>query len=671
GPSRTLNQNGIFNSEWIITTGADGYACAIDPEDPNIIYAEWQNGNLMRYDKRSGERVDIKPQPEEGEDPPRWNWDSPIIISPHSNNRLYYASQRVYRSDDRGDSWTAISPDLTRNIFRLEEPIMGKTWSVDSLWDHGAMSVYSTITSISESPLQEGLIYVGTDDGLIQVTEDGGQTWRKIEKIPGIPDRYFVNEIRASKHNKDTVYTALDNHKTGDFKPYLLKSADRGRTWVSIAGDLPKETIVWAIAQDHENEALLFIGAEFGIYFTADEGKHWIKLKGGVPTISFRDLETHERESDLVGASFGRGFYILDDYSPLRYANEDIMKQECVLFPVKKALMYIERYPLDLDGKAFLGDGIYLAPNPPFGAVFTYYLKESLKTSAESRRKEEKKAEQAGQPIKFPGWDRLRKEDSEEKPSLVITVKDADGQVVRQLTGPTGKGIHRVAWDLRYPPVDPTELERQQRSPWDEPPEGVLVIPGTFTVSIAKRVDGVLNEIGEPQRFTVESLELATLAAKDKEELLAFQKKAGELQRAIMGAGAANNEAMKEVQFIKKALLDTPKADPQLGDLARALERRLREFQIQIYGDRTVRRRSEPTSPSILRRVSTQLHTTCPITETNERNYEIAAENFATLLDDMRQVIEVDLKRLKDSLEAAGAPWTPGRGLPKWKKNND
>jgi photosystem II stability/assembly factor-like uncharacterized protein len=668
GPSRTLNQNGIFNSDWIITTGADGYACAIDPEDPNIIYAEWQNGSLNRYDKRSGELVDIKPQPEKGDDPPRWNWDTPIIISPHSNTRLYYASQRVYKSDDRGDSWTTISPDLTRNIFRLEQKIMGKTWSVDSLWDHGAMSIYSTITSLSESPFQEGLIYVGTDDGLIQVTEDGGKTWRKVDKIPGVPDRYFVNKIRASKHDKDTVYAALDNHKTGDLKPYLLKSADRGRTWKSIVGDLPKKTIVWAITQDHEKADILFIGTEFGIYFTPDEGEHWVKLKGDVPNISFRDLEIQERESDLVGASFGRGFYVLDDYSPLRHVSEDVLKQECVLFPVKIALMYIERRPLDLKGKAFLGDSIYLAPNPPFGAVFTYYLKDSLKTSAEKRLDVEKKMEKEGKPVKFPGWEALRMEEREEKPVIIITIKDADGQVVRQLTGPTSKGMNRVAWNLRYPTVNPTELEARQRSPWDEPPEGALVIPGTFTVSIAKRIEGMLIRLGEPQTFTVESLGLATLGAKDRKNLLAFQKKAGELQRAIMGAGAAAGEAMREIQFIKKALLDTPKASPQLGDQARELERRLQEFQIELYGDRTIGRRSEPTSPSIMRRVSTQLLATCPITETNKRNYEIAADDFEKLLEEMRQVIEVELKKLKDSVEAAGAPWTPGRSLPNWKK---
>ena len=255
-----------------------------------------------------------------------------MIISPHSPTRLYSASQRIYRSDDRGDSWTPISPDLTRNIFRYEQEIMGKTWSIDALWDHGSMSVFSTITSLSESPLVEGLIYAGTDDGLIQVTEDGGKTWRKVEKIPGVPDFYFVNEIQACKHDKDTVYAALDNHKTGDFKPYLLKSEDRGRTWTSIVGDLPQRTIVWTITQDHVKKDLLFIGAEFGIHFTVDGGKHWVKLTGGVPTISFRDIEVQERENDLVGASFGRGFFILDDYTPLRQGVEDALKQECVIF---------------------------------------------------------------------------------------------------------------------------------------------------------------------------------------------------------------------------------------------------------------------------------------------------------------------------------------------------
>ncbi|MGB9006098.1 MAG: hypothetical protein WCB96_10275 [Candidatus Aminicenantales bacterium] len=668
GPSRTLNGHGIGNADWTITYGADGYASAIDPTDPSIIYLEWQEGNLLRYDKKSQEAVVINPRPEPGDPPFRFNWDSPVLISPHSPKRIYYAGQFVWRSDDRGNSWTKISPDLTRNIFRLEQPIMGKRWSVDALWDHGAMSLFSTITTLSEAPLQEGLLYAGTDDGLIQVTEDGGRTWRRVEKLPGVPGMFFVNEVKASRLERDTVFVALDNHKAGDAKPYLLRSDDRGRTWTSIAGDLPPRTLVWAIAQDHLKKDLLFAGTEFGIFATLDGGRRWLKLKGGVPTISFRDLEIQERESDLVGASFGRGFFVLDDYSPLREISEQALAQEALLFPVKKALMYIPLRPIDSNDKGCLGDDFFTASNPPFGAVFTYYLKESFKSGAEARRDEEKALDKASQPIPFPGWDKLRREEAEDKPEVILTVRDETGQVVRRISGAVGQGIHRVAWDLRYPPVEPTKLDDTQREAWESPPQGPFVVPGSFTVSLSKRVGGVETPLSKPEAFIVESLGLATLAEQDRRALLDFQKKAGELQRAMMGANEAAQDALRSIQFMKKALADTPRADPQLGQAVRALELRLREALRELTGDRTIRRRSEATAPPLLERVSAQLATTCPVTETVKRDYEIAAGGFQALLEKMRVLIEQELKTLGDRLETAGAPWTPGRSLPNWKK---
>ncbi|HCS48785.1 MAG TPA: hypothetical protein DIW61_11240 [Candidatus Aminicenantes bacterium] len=668
GPSRTLNAHGISNFDWVITYGADGYASAIDPEDPSIIYVEWQEGNLIRYDKKSHEAVYVSPKPAPDDPPLRFNWDSPVHISPHSHTSIYYASQFLWKSDDRGDSWTRISPDLTRGIFRLEQPIMGKTWSADALWDHGAMSMFSTITTIDESRLQEGLIYVGTDDGLIQVTEDGGKSWRKVDKTAGVPDYFFVNKIKASKHDKDTVFAAVDSHKTGDYKPYLMKSTDRGKTWVNIAGDLPPRTIVWAVTQDHLKKDLLFAGTEFGIYATLDGGAHWLKLGGGVPTISFRDIEVQERESDLVGASFGRGFFILDDYSPLRQMSEESLQKGAALFPVKKALHYIPLRPIDSEGKGCLGDGFYVAANPSFGAVFNYYLKESLKTGAETRREEEKSLDKAGKPVTFPGWDKLRKEEAEDKPEIVLTVKDESGQVVRRFTGPVSQGIHRVAWNLRYPPVEPIEREATEREEWQWTPEGPLVVPGTFTVSLAKKVEGVITPLGAPQTFSVESLGLATLEEKDRSALLDFQKKAGELQRAMMGAGAAAQEASESLRYMKKALMETPQADPKLLERAKELERRLQDSTRVLWGDRTVMRRSEAASPGLMQRVSAQLTTTCPITETAKRDYEIAAGAFEKLLEEMRVLIDQDVKKLGDELEAADAPWTPGRRLPVWRK---
>jgi photosystem II stability/assembly factor-like uncharacterized protein len=466
GPSRTLKAGGISDFDWTMTAGADGYACAIDPADPNVIYVEWQEGNLLRFDKKSQETIFISPRPEAGEPPLRFNWDSPVIVSPHAHTRIYYASQYVWKSDDRGDSWTQISPDLTRNIFRLTQPIMGKTWSADALWDESAMSMFSTITTISESPLADGLIYAGTDDGLIQATEDGGKTWRKTDHVAGIPDNFFVNKIRASRTDRDVVFAAVDAHKTGDFSPYVLRSDDRGRTWAVISGDLPARTIVWSVVQDAVKRELLFAGTEFGIYATLDGGKHWLKMTGGLPTISFRDLEIQERETDLVGASFGRGIFILDDYSPLRLMVEapSLTDGTARLFPVKTALSYIPMRPLDSSGKGCLGETFFLAPNPPFGAIFTYELKDGLKSAAETRRDEEAKLAKEGKAVTFPGWDELRKEENEEKPAIVLTIAAADGSVVRRFTGPAEAGLHRVAWDLRYPAIYPPRRDRW-RSP--------------------------------------------------------------------------------------------------------------------------------------------------------------------------------------------------------------
>jgi photosystem II stability/assembly factor-like uncharacterized protein len=668
GPSRTLNAHGIGNADWVITFGADGYACAIDPEDPNVLYVEMQEGNLFRYDRKSQENVAISPSPAPDDPPLRFNWDSPVHISPHSHTRIYYASQFLWRSEDRGNSWTRISPDLTRNIFRLEQPILGKTWSVDALWDQGAMSMFSTITTISESRLQEGLIYVGTDDGLIQVTEDGGKSWRKTDKISGVPDGFFVNKIKASKHDKDTAYAAVDSHKSGDYRPFLLRSTDRGKTWTNIAGGLPQRAMVWSMDQDPIKRELLFVGTEAGIFATLDGGGRWLKLGGGVPTISFRDVEVHEREGDVVGASFGRGFFILDDYSLLREISEESLGREAALFPVKKTLEYIPLRPIDSSSKGCLGDGFFVAPNPPFGAVFTYYLRDGLKTSAEARRQEEKDLEKAAKPIPFPGWEKLRKEETEDKPEVVLTISDESGQVVRRITGPGSKGIHRIAWNLRYPPVEPIELEPAGREEWEWTPEGPLVVPGTFTVSLGRLVEGHLTPLGEPQKFTVESLGLASLAEKDRRALLDFQEKAGALQRAMMGAGEAAREAAEHIRYMKKALLETPQADPKLKERAKELEKRLQDATRVLWGDRTIMRRSEAATPGLMQRVNAQLTTTCPITETAKRDYEIAAGAFEKLLEDMRILIDQDIRRLGDELEAAGAPWTPGRRLPVWKK---
>jgi photosystem II stability/assembly factor-like uncharacterized protein len=670
GPSRTATNHGITNSDWFITNGGDGFETVVDPTDPNIIYAMAQHASIVRFDRKSGEAVDIQPQPAPGDDPMRFNWDSPLIISPHSHTRLYLSAQRVFRSDDRGSSWRPVSPDLTRRIDRNQLKVMGKVWGIDAVSKNASTSFYGNIVSFAESPKKEGLLYAGTDDGLIQITEDGGANWRKTEKLPGIPENTYVSDLDASQFDDSTVYAAFDNHKMGDFKPYALKSTDRGKTWTSIAGDLPEKGTVYALAEDHVNRDLLFAGTEFGAFFTVDGGKKWIPL-GGMPPIAVRDIAIQQRENDLVLATFGRGFYILDDYTPLRQIRTEAdLDKDAILYPVKKTWMFIQASPLGLPGKAFQGESHYTAPNPPYGAVFTYYLKEDLKTRKAMRWEVEAEAEKEGGNAEYPGWEDIRAEEREKDPVILLTITDAEGQVVRRITGPATAGMHRVSWNLRYPTTMPASLgSGPTDNPFYTPPQGPLAAPGKYTVTLAKRVGDATTPLAEAQTFETEPLGNATLPASDRKATLDFQRKVANLQRAVAGAAGALDEGLTRIELIQKALLDTPAADPKMLDEARTIENRLRDLNEQLTGDPVKGARWEPTSPSVADRIFQVVYgaweSTSAPTQTHQSNYTQAAEAFAPLLADIRKALGEDLVNLENRLEAAGAPWTPSR-IPTW-----
>ncbi|HWC65709.1 MAG TPA: glycosyl hydrolase [Thermoanaerobaculia bacterium] len=670
GPSRTDNQQGITNADWFVTSVGDGFYSVVDPEDPDTIYSEAQYGALNRMDRKTGEQLYIQPQPGKGEPPLRRNWDSPILVSPHKHTRIYFAANRLFRSDDRGDHWTAVSPDLTRQIDRDKLKVMGKVWPPDAVYRAGSTSFYGNIVALAESPVQEGLIYVGTDDGLVQVTDDGGKNWRRIEKFPGVPDMTYVSRLTASSHRKGTVYAAFDNHKMGDFAPYLLRSDDEGRSWRSIAGDLPKRGTVYALVEDPGDENLLFAGNEFGLYFTKDGGSRWIELKGGLPTIEVRDLAIQKRENDLVAATFGRGFYVLDDYTPLRDATAQSLSKDAVLFPVKSARVAMPLAPLGVAGKAFQGDAYYTAPNPPFGAVFTWYLKDALETKKEARHEREKKVEKEGGEMPFATLPELRAEAAEEEPALLFTITDAEGNVVRRLTAKGEKGVHRIAWDLRYPPANPATLKPAEVNPFSPAPSGPMVVPGKYTVSLASRVDGKTTPLGEPQTF--DAAGVGTIAEKDRQALLAFERKTARLERAVLGAGDLVEDVRDRIEKIKVAVLDTPGKDASpLGAEARSLEARLRDIDRALRGDRVAGRYEIPTAPSITDRVEgivgTQWVATSAPTGTSLEAYDIAADEFTVQLAALKTLVEKDLRALEEKLEGAGAPWTPGR-IPQWHK---
>jgi len=670
GPSRTDSVNGITNADWFVTLFADGYQPATEPGNPDILYSEWQQGNIVRVDRTTGERVYVQPQPEPGDPPERFNWDAPILVSPHSPQRLYYASQRVWRSDDRGDSWRAVSGDLTRDQDRMTLPLMGRKWSWDSPWDMVAMSSYDTITSLAESPKAEGLLYAGTDDGLLQVSEDGGKSWRKVEvgSLPGVPPRAFVNDLKADLHDADTVYAALDDHKSGDFRPYLLKSTDRGRTWRSIAGDLPDRHLVWRVVQDHVKPDLLFAGTEFGIFFTLDGGRRWVKLSGDVPTIAFRDLAVQRRENDLVGGSFGRGVFVLDDYSALREADEETLAKEAVLFPARKAWWYVEREPFGEDGKASQGAAYFTAPNPPFGAVFTYHLADDIRGREKQRQEAEKPLVEAGKDTPFPGWAEVEAERRETKPAVVLTVKDAAGSVVRRFEGSAEKGFHRVAWDLRLPP--PQAIGSPSR-PGDEDgqePRGVLAAPGDYTVSLAKRLDGRTTELAGPVRFEVARLRKGALPGADPKETAAFLARVAEASRATTGATQAVSQALKRVEALETALERSRSGPGGLDSELSAIRQELYSIEEALVGSRARATIEDDGPDTITRRLRVaQMGTTWSTygpTPTHRRSLEVAEAEFAKVRERLNAVLEQGLPALEKRLGEAGAPWTPGRPVP-------
>lgn len=673
GPARTRSVHGIMNQDWFVVQGGDGFHCKVDPTDPNIVYGTLQYGVLCRFDRRTGQRVQIQPQPGAGEPPLRWNWDSPLIISPHNPKRLYFAANRLFRSDDRGDSWTPISGDLTRQLDRNQLPVMGKIWGPDAVFKHGSTSLYGNCVALTESPRQQGLIYVGTDDGLIQITEDGGKTWRKVDRFPGVPERTYVSKLVASQHNASTVYACFDNHKNGDFTPYILKSTDAGKTWTSIAADLPSRGTVYCVAEDHVDPNLLFVGTEFGLFVTLNGGTNWHRIKNGLPTIQVKDLCIQRPMNDLVIGTFGRGIYIIDDYSPLRMLRPEFTQKEAMLFPIREAQLYIPSSQYGGAGKAFLGASFYTADNPPYGATITYYLKNGLKTRKQLRIDAERAAERKGQPVPYPSPEELRLEAEEEAPSVFVVISDADGTVIRHIPGPVGEGMHRITWDLRDPGATLASSGPSGGDEEDSRPRGSgpLVAPGKYRATLFQRYRGELRQLAGPVEFNVVLDSLGNPQANDVAEQVAFHRQVLKLNRAVTGATTVATETATRLDAIRRALDVAPKADEAAKQHVRQLIQRNRDILRALRGDTVLAARNENVPLSIRDRVGFAARATVQSlskpTGTQKEQYAIAANEFTTELAKLRQLVEVDLPALEKKLELFDAPWTPGR-LPVWDK---
>jgi len=668
GPSRTDNVQGIQNSDWKVVLDWDGHQPATEPGNPDIMYGQRQEGTLSRIDLSTGEVMDIQPQPAADEDYERFNWDAPILVSPHSPQRIFFASQRLWVSDNRGDDWRALSGDLTRDENRFTLPIMGKVQSWDNAWDVLAMSNYNTISSIAQSPKDENIIYIGTDDGMIQVTEDYGKTWRKIEvsSISGMPKTPYINDIKADLFDANTVYAALDNHKYGDYKPYILKSTDRGKTWKAIQSNLPKKTLVWRIVQDHVKKDLLFAGTEFGIYFSPNAGGRWVKLKGNVPTISFRDLAIQRRENDLIGASFGRSFYVFDDYSVLREVDDQTLQKEATLFSTRKAWWYIPRSHLGFDGmKGDQGAGHYVAPNPDFGAMLTYYLKDDLKSKKEIRKEQEKN--KSGN-IPFPDWDALEAERMEDAPKVWLTIQDKNGNVIRRVDASAKKGFHRVAWDLRYPAPDAIAMKEPPPPMWGGPPRGMMAAPGTYTATLFKQVDGKVSPISEPQSFEVVPLRKGALEGATPEVAATFWRSYEDAVRSHSSLQMTLGNALTKVNRMKKVLLNSPTAAGDFDNQLYKLRQELLTLQQDLNGNQSKQQPGAKTKPTIGARLFSLSigigNSTYGPTTNHKEGLRIVIEQMGVIQTKL-EASQSKLSTLAKELMKAGAPWMEGEAMPK------
>ena len=656
GPSRTISSDGIASADWWKTLGADGAQTATEPGNPDITYGEFQQGALWRIDSKTRETVFIQPQARAGDPFERFNWDAPIVVSSHNPKRLYFASQRVWKSENRGDGWEPISGDLTLNEERVTFPYYDKPQSWDNAWDVYAMSNYNTITSLAESPKQEGLLYAGTDDGLIQVTEDGGASWKKItlNTINGVPTTPFVNDVRADLFDANVVYAALDNHKYGDYKPYIIKSSDKGKSWTLINGDLPDKLLIWRLVQDHVEKDLLFAATEFGVYFTSNGGENWTALKGGMPTIPIRDITIQRRENDLVAGSFGRGIFILDDITPLRNFSASMNNQEATLFPIKTAHWYRQSSRVGSQGGAE-----WIAKNPPFGANFTYYMPDKIKSKKDIRKAKEKKGD-----VKFPGWDALEEESRQDGPSIRLVIKDENGQVVNTVKGTNKKGFNRVSWNLSYPNKRGERLQAP-RGRRGFGGGGVMATPGIYTVTLVKQLDGTQTVLQGPESFQVVPLFEGSLPRKPYKEMEAFREATFAFQQDLTATNIALSRSQQKVNAMLRAFNKATSPSNALYSRLNDVKIALLDIDKELHGNPVkgeIGERNNPTA-SDGNSLGRFLGNTYGPTDEHKGLLNRVQGQLQQVKAKLQPIIDSTLPALESDLKKAGAPWVEGQGL--------
>ena len=627
GPSRTRASDGIFNSDWYQMAGGDGFYAAIDPTDPTIAYVESQGGVISRYDRTTGDRKGIQPQAPEGEEGYRFNWSAPIKISPWDHNTVYFAANVMFKSTNRGDAWTVLGEDLTRDIDEDSLPMMGKVWPRTAVAFHEGVQDFSTISDIDVSTLERGLLIAGSDDGVVSISTDDGQSWSKQTRFPGVPDTAYVSKVRLSLHDASVMYVTFDNHRSNDFKPYVIKSADKGRSWTNITHNLPAFGNVRAFAEHHANPDLLFVGTEMGVFVSLDGGGSWVQMKGGFPTVRVDDMAIHPRDNALVVATHGRGFWILDDLNPLVHLADAKAAERAFLVPVKSEWL------ITPDGSPTSGTHAtrdYAGANPAMGTAISYFLKAAA-------------------------------------PGAKLEIATPSGEVVRSLTAPTSAGLHHVHWDFRMDaPYSGPPQERQQNQGFGGgffggASGGALVVPGTYVARLT--VGGAAQE----QTFTVKKDPELRLTDAQLAELRDVRMRQLRLNATLTMAIRQTDELREQIAAAKAAVEEV-NAPASVGEMLRGVENEVNDIRTKLgAGSSGFFGGGDNTGP---RSVRTLLAIASGVSRANAMPtaQEMEALNLVPSRMDpevarLNAVVTDRMPALFKALDDAGVPWTPGRAI--------
>ncbi len=667
GPSATRSASGIVNADWFVTVGGDGFESQVDPSDPNTVYSQWQYGGLVRHDRRTGESFDIKPMESIGDNAFRWNWDAPLLLSPHNPKRLYFGANVLFRSDDRGQTWKKISGDLTRQLDRNTLPVMGRVWSMDAVAKNQSTSIYGNLTAMSESPLKEGLLVCGTDDGLLQLTRDGGSNWTKIERIAGVPERTLVHAVSASRHNENRVFAAFNNHRNGDFKPYICLSEDGGKTWSLRVQGLPERGSVYCLAEDPKNANLIYAGTEFGVFLSKDLGKNWIALKAGLPTICVRDIEIQDESDDMILATFGRGIYILDNLHWLREmlvlaeVKSDNTSKVTFLSSEPYALRVLAT-PLGHKGKSFQGASYFTAENPTEGLQLSWNLTHDYKTVKQLRKAREAEELKQGQDSKYPSRDSIAYEANESEAFQLLLISDVDGNLIRIQQYPATKGLHNFVWDGKMNSTGSVSFRTPDPdNPYDGGDAAAPALPGRYFAQVVVFDAGKFDTLS-----TKYSIELKSNTAIDA----TFNRDVSELRRIVSGIDAYLNHAAERIPYFKVAIGGSSKEYMEVREKAENLNTEIQQIKSVLYGETALARREFEVNPGLSGRLDNIVYNLWSTTQSPSNTYreqlKIVSEGIKSVYIRAKS-LETELDVLEKKLDAMNAPATPGR-IPEWKQ---